>query len=134
MKKRWIIPIAIVLSVAFNIGFVLAGQTAHGTIPWSFVDIGPAVMQDSYYIRSPGLESPFGIIGDVPGGYPLYSGNPLQSGLPDNVTFISNTIEWSFGPPALNMSSVVLAIICTVIPLGLILLLGRRSYGSTKTQ
>jgi hypothetical protein len=134
VKKRWIIPIVIALSLLFNFGFALAGQNSDEIIPWLFVDVGPAVMQDSYYIRSPGLESLYGIIGDVPGGYPLYSGNPLQSGSPANITFISNTIEWSFGPPSLDMSSVFLAIICTVIPLGLILILGRRSYGSTKTQ
>ena len=64
-------------------------------------------MQDSYYIRSPGLESPFGMIGDIPGGYPLYSGNPLQSDIPENLT---DSAEWQFSAPALDMNAVLLAI------------------------
>ena len=88
-------------------------------------------MQDSYYIRSPGLESPFGMIGDIPGGYPLYSGNPLQSDLPENLT---DSADWQFSAPALNMNAILLAISFAVVPVALILILGRRSYGSTKTQ
>ena len=88
-------------------------------------------MQDSYYIRSPGLESPFGMIGDIPGGYPLYSGNPLQSDIPENLT---DSAEWQFSAPALDMNAVLLAISFAVVPIVLILILGRRSYGSTKTQ
>ena len=128
MRKKWIIPIVIVLSLIFNIGFALTFQNANHSSSWPFTDIGPAVMQDSYYIRSPGLESPFGMIGDIPGGYPLYSGNPLQSGSPENLT------DWQFSTPPLDMNAVFLAISFAIVPVVLILILGRRSYGSTKTQ
>jgi len=91
-------------------------------------------MQDSYYIRAPGLESPYGMIGDVPGGYPLYSGNPLQAELPGNLTDSSELPGWQFSSPVPNMNAVLLAITFAVVPIVLILILGRRSYGSTKTQ
>ena len=91
-------------------------------------------MQDSYYIRAPGLESPYGMIGDIPGGYPLYSGNPLQSGSPENLTDSIDSVDWQFTAPALDMNTVLLAISFAIVPVALILILGRRSYGSTKTQ
>ena len=128
LRKKWIIPVAIVFSLIFNIGFALTFQSTNQSSSWPFTDIGPAVMQDSYYIRSPGLESPFGMIGDIPGGYPLYSGNPLQSGSPENLT------DWQFSTPPLDMNAVLLAISFAIVPVVLILILGRRSYGSTKTQ
>ena len=134
MKKKWIIPVVIVLSLIFNIGFALAFQNTNQSSSWIFNDLGPAVMQDSYYIRSPGLESPYGMIGDVPGGYPLYSGNPLQSDSPENLTDSSSTTGWQFSAPTLDMNVVLLAISFAIVPVTLILILGRRSYGSTKTQ
>jgi len=134
LRKKWLIPIAIVLSLIFNIGFALTFQNTNQSSSWLFRDIGPAVMQDSYYIRSPGLESPFGMIGDIPGGYPLYSGNPLQSDSPENLTVSSNLIDWQLSAPALGVSEILLAIAFTVVPIVMILILGRRSYGSTKTQ
>ena len=88
-------------------------------------------MQDSYYFRAPGLESPYGIIGDIPGGYPLYYGNPLQSYLPENLTDSSNPMDLQ---SSFDMNAVLLAISFAVIPVALILILGRRSYGSTKTK
>jgi len=133
LRKKWIIPVVIVFSLIFNIGFALTFQNTNQS-SWVFGDIGPAVMQDSYYIRSPGLESPFGMIGDIPGGYPLYSGNPLQSDSPENLTDLSGSIDWQFSTPALDMNAVLLAISFAVVPVVLILILGRRSYGSTKTQ
>lgn len=134
MKKKWIIPVAIVLSLIFNIGFALAFQNREQSSSWLFSDLGPAVMQDSYYIRSPGLESPYGMIGDIPGGYPLYSGNPLQSDPPENLTNSSNSVGWQFLVPTLDMNAVLLAIFFAIVPVALILVIGRRSYGSTKTQ
>ena len=124
----------IALSFIFNIGFALSIQDNNQTTSWLFVDLGPAVMQDSYYIRSPGLESPYGVIGDIPGGYPLYSGNPLQSGFSENSTDSSEITVWYLSSPVLNMDTVLLAIGFAVVPVALILVLGRRSYGSTKTQ
>ncbi len=91
-------------------------------------------MQDSYYIRAPGLETPYGIIGDIPGGYPLYSGNPLHSDSYENYTIPTETSDWYYGTPIPDMNSVLLAIIFAAVPVALILILGRRSYGSTKTQ
>ena len=131
LRKKWIIPLVIVISLVFNIGFALTFQNTNQSSSWPFTDIGPAVMQDSYYIRSPGLESPFGMIGDIPGGYPLYSGNPLQSDIPENLT---DSVGWQFSASVLDMNAVLLAISFAVVPIALILILGRRSYGSTKTQ
>jgi len=134
LRKKWLIPVAIILSLIFNIGFALAFQNTNQSSSWIFNDLGPAVMQDSYYIRSPGLESPYGMIGDVPGGYPLYSGNPLQSDSPENLTNSSNSADWQSSAPTLDMNTILLAISFTLVPVALIMVLGRRSYGSTKTQ
>lgn len=134
MKKKWLIPIAIVLSLIFNIGFALTFQNTNQSSSWLFSDLGPAVMQDSYYIRAPGLESPYGMIGDIPGGYPLYSGNPLQADAPENPTNSSDLIDWQFSTPPLDINAVLFAISFALVPVALILVLGRRSYGSTKTQ
>lgn len=133
MKKKWIIPIVIVLSLIFNIGIALSAQSINHT-SWLFTDLGPAVMQDSFYVRSPGLESPYGIVGDIPGGYPIYVGNPLQSNSPDNLTSSSNIVDWDYSGSTPEMGTVLLAIVFAIVPITLILILGRRSYGSTKTQ
>ena len=134
MKKKWIIPLAIVASIIFNVGFVFAYQSTQSSVPWIFWDLGPSVVQDSYYIRAPGLESPYGMIGDVPGGYPLYYGNPLQPFSSENLTDFSNPITWHLGTSTYNLTAVILAISFAILPLAIILILGRRSYGSTKTQ
>ncbi|TFH05712.1 MAG: hypothetical protein E4H14_12200 [Candidatus Thorarchaeota archaeon] len=134
MKKKWIIPIVIIFSLVFNIGYALSSQDSNQTTSWLFVDLGPAVMQDSFYFRSPGLETPYGIIGDIPGGYPLYSGNPLQSDSAVNLTDSSDLIDWQLAEPAPDINAVLLAISFALVPVVLILILGRRSYGSTKTQ
>ena len=134
LRKKWIIPIVIAVSLIFNIGFALSFQNTNQSSSWLFSDLGPAVMQDSYYFRAPGLESPYGIIGDTPGGYPLYSGNPLQSYLPENLTDSSNPMDWQFSSSSFDMNAVLLAISFAVVPVALIVILGRRSYGSTKTQ
>lgn len=133
MKKKWIIPIVIIFSFAFNLGYALTYQN-NDQSSWLFIELGPAVMQDSYYFRSPGLESLYGIIGDIPGGYPLYSGNPLQSDTLGNYTTPSILSDWHHGAAILDMSAVLLAIVFAVVPVALILILGRKSYGSTKTQ
>ena len=134
MKKKWIIPVVIILSIVFNFGFALVHQNTDNTFSWFFRDLGPSVMQDSYYIRAPGLESPYGIIGDVPGGYPLYSGNPLQPYSLQNLTDAPNPLDWNLTAPAFDLNTLILAISFAILPLAIILILGRRSYGSTKTQ
>jgi hypothetical protein len=102
---------------------------------WLFPELGPAVMQDSYFGRSPGLESPFGIIGDLPGGYSLYSGNPLQT-IPDwdfSEWFVGQ-VGFALGASGVDLEPIIMAVLFGLVPLALVLLLGRKSYGSTKTQ
>jgi len=134
LKKKWIVPLAIGISLIFNFGFVFANQSTGNLGSWLFWDLGPAIMQDSYYIRAPGLESPYGIIGDVPGGYPLYSGNPLEPYFSENLTGNSNPVNWNLTPASYSLNAMMLAISFAILPLAVILILGRRSYGSTKTQ
>ncbi len=135
MRRRNLIPIVILLSVVFNIGFALFVTQGDAGIDWPFFDLGPAVIQDSYYARAPGLESPFGIIGDVPGGYSLYTGNPLQIVQSENLTgFLGVPNDWFVNYPNYDVSTLVAAFLFAVVPLVVIVILGRRSYGSTKTQ
>lgn len=134
MKKRGIILLAILISLVFNFGFAFVSQNTEHSNSWLFWDLGPAIIQDSYFIRAPGLESPYGIIGDVPGGYPIYSGNPLQPYLQVNLTGTSNPVNWNLATPTFNPIVLILAISFALLPLAVILILGRRSYGSTKTQ
>jgi hypothetical protein len=123
----------IILSVVFNFGFAIF--VTQSSVDWPFVDLGPAVIQDSFYMRAPGLETPFGIIGDVPGGYSLYTGNPLQTGTAENMTELLGISEdLLIGSPELRADVLVLAVIFAVVPFLIIFILGRRSYGSTKTQ
>jgi hypothetical protein len=106
-----------------------------GRVSWPFFDLGPAVIQDSFYMRAPGLESPYGIIGDIPGGYSLYTGNPLQTGPAENLTgFLDFQENWMVSYANYSISTIVVAILFAAIPLFAIVILGRRSYGSTKTQ
>jgi len=134
LQKRRIFPIVICLSVIFNIVFVLGLQSADTHIQWPFADLGPAIIQDSYYIRAPGLESPYGVIGDIPGGYSLYLGNPLQIGDEVNVSLSRDHITWSYGRIPLSIDILILALAFVGIPVGMILIGGRRSYGSSKTR
>jgi hypothetical protein len=122
LRKRTLIPVAILLSVIFNIGFVLVNQ-GNEILHWPFFELGPAVLQDSFFSRAPGLESVFGLIGDIPGGYSLYSGNPLQTG------------DWGdLTGSTLNPQILIMGILFALIPILIVIILGRRSYGSTKTQ
>jgi hypothetical protein len=135
MRRRNLIPIVILLSVVFNIGFAIISMQDDERLNWPFFDLGPAVIQDSFYMRAPGLESPFGMIGDIPGGYSLYSGNPLQTGSLENWTgFLGSPEDWSVNIPNYDASTIVVALLFTVVPIFVIIILGRRSYGSTKTQ
>ena len=135
MRRRNLIPIAILLSVAFNIGFAIISMQDDGGFNWPFFDLGPAVMQDSFYMRAPGLESPFGMIGDVPGGYSLYTGNPLQTGSSESwIGFLDSPEDWGVNIPNYDASTLVVALLFAIVPILVIIILGRRSYGSTKTQ
>ena len=135
MRKRSLIPIVILASVAFNIGFVILVNQGDGGFRWPFVDLGPAVIQDSFFVRAPGLESPYGMIGDVPGGYSLYTGNPLQTEPSENLTGVLGVQdEWEITFQQQDGSTLLVAVIFAVVPLLGIIILGRRSYGSAKTQ
>ena len=134
MRKKLLLLTIIVLSCIFNIGFAIFIESASQPVRWFTPELGPAIMQDSYYVRAPGLESPFGIIGDIPGGYSLYSGNPLQSGQLNNSTEVYATLNWFTAQAGIELSMLLLSLLIGVIPLLVILLVGRRSYGSTKTQ
>ncbi len=135
MRRRNLIPIIILLSVVFNIGFTLCVTQGDEGIDWPFFELGPAVIQDSFYIRAPGLESPYGTIGDVPGGYSLYAGNPLQTGTSENMTgFLGIQDDWIVNYRNYDVNTLIAALLFAVVPLVVIIILGRRSYGSTKTQ
>jgi len=135
MRKRNMIPIVILLSVVFNFGFAFFIIQGNVGINWPFFDLGPAVIQDSFYARAPGLESPYGMIGDVPGGYSLYTGNPLQTGSSENLTmFLGVQEDWIVIYSNYDASTIVAALLFAVVPLLAIVILGRRSYGSTKTR
>ncbi len=120
--KRFLLVLLVGISF-FNSIFIAFQVTQEVSDPlWIFPDLGPAVIQDSPFGRSPVLESPIGIIGDQPGGYPLYSGNPLQS---RNFTLTLQDMD----------EPVFLVILMLgVIPSLVVLIIGRRSYGSSKTQ
>jgi hypothetical protein len=134
MRKRGMIPIIILLSLVLNIGYAITVQDSNRATQWPFFELGPSVIQDSFYVRAPGVESPFGIIGDVPGGYSLYTGNPLQSGKDNSLANFTTPQLWVYGQPIIEMSVILLGVFFALIPVTLILFLGRRSYGSTKTQ
>ena len=135
MRKGSLLIIIILLTSAFNIGFILMSSSAdENQSVWPFYDLGPAIIQDSYYVRAPSLESPFGLIGDIPGGYSLYSGNPLQ-------TYSFNMSEWIINQDAMGLSETAfgpeqlfLALGFAIIPIIFVILLGRKSYGATKTR
>ena len=133
MRKKIAIPIIIVMSIIFNIGYAIASQDSNKTIEWPFSELGPAIMQDSYYVRAPGVESPFGIIGDVPGGYSIYSGSPLQSGPVDRYNDSLSVFNPTYRLASMDLGVIILGVLFAVVPVTLILILGRKSYGSTKT-
>ena len=135
LNKRILILVVFLVSFLFNVLFIsftqMQGDSDSG---WIFPELGPAVIQDSYHNRAPGLESPFGMIGDIPGGYSLYSGNPLQTGVYENLT------NWVNGPnqimiqaPQPELAPLFFSIALTIIPIFLIIVLGRKSYGASKT-
>lgn len=92
-------------------------------------------MQDSYSNRAPALESPFGMIGDIPGGYPLYVGCPLQSNPPETLSpWIPSCDFGAWNLLTENIEMLLTALLISLIPLLVILVLGRKSFGSAKTQ
>jgi len=136
MTRRQILAILLFTSTAFNVLFVIViGVGDDIQTGWPFVDLGPAVIQDSYHERAPALESPFGVIGDVPGGYILYSGNPLQSGTSHDLSdWLAGEAPFSIEGGLIQFDYLILAALFAVVPLMVIIVVGRRSFGSAKTQ
>ena len=136
MTRRQLLVLLILASTAFNVlCIIVAGTESQSQSEWPFVDLGPAVIQDSYSNRAPALESPFGMIGDVPGGYSLYSGNPLQTGGHDDLSdWIAGEAPFSTEDGAIQLDYLILAILFAIVPLIVISIAGRRSFGSAKTQ
>ena len=123
MRKKHLLLLVMVVSLLFNVIFVLIDSSTGSTdTSWMFVDLGPAGVQDSYFGRAPALESPIGLIGDIPGLFSMYRGNPLQNG------------DWNVPKSGAGLEILQLAVLFGIIPLVLVLILGRRSYGYTKTQ
>ncbi|MDF1538281.1 MAG: hypothetical protein P1Q69_05215 [Candidatus Thorarchaeota archaeon] len=123
MRKIHLLLLVLLLSLTFNVGFIIYHVSeVSDNASWMFPELGPAVIQDSYYGRAPGLESPIGLIGDIPGLYSMYRGNPLQAG------------AWNIPGVSPNGEIVAMAIAFALIPIIIVVALGRRSYGSSKTQ
>jgi hypothetical protein len=101
---------------------------------WIFPELGPAVIQDSYHNRAPALESPFGLIGDIPGGYSLYFGNPLQTGVHENLTnWVNGPNQWAISTPPPDLTPLFFGLAIALVPIIVIMFLGRKSYGASKT-
>lgn len=123
MNGRKLIIIGIIVSVTFNLLFALGEHSIESADSyWLFPDLGPAIIQDSAFGRAPALESPIGIIGDLPGFYSMYDGSPLQYVNDTGVARIS------------ELEPLLLALVFCATPFIILLILGRRSYGSSKTQ
>jgi hypothetical protein len=136
MTRRQLLVLLILASTTFNVLFVIVAGIKNDTqTGWVFADLGPAVIQDSYHDRAPALESPFGMIGDVPGGYSLYSGNPLQNEDSYNLSdWIAGEAPFSLEDSTILFDYFILAALFAFVPLIVIIMAGRRSFGSAKTQ
>jgi hypothetical protein len=135
LNKRILILVVFLASCLFNILFLTMTQIqADSDSGWIFPELGPAVIQDSYHNRAPGLESPFGMIGDIPGGYSLYSGNPLQTGVHENLTnWVNGPNQIMIQPLQPEIAPLFFSIALALIPIILVIVLGRKSYGASKT-
>lgn len=122
MNAKKTLLLVLVLSVLFNGVFGVLQMNAQRTA-WMFPELGPAVVQDSSYARAPGLELPGSLFGDLPGAYPIYNGNPLQTG------------NWTSARiPEISVLAIIIAAAFGIVPLVTVLVLGRRSYGASKTH
>ncbi|MHA1484271.1 MAG: hypothetical protein ACTSPR_03010 [Candidatus Thorarchaeota archaeon] len=135
MHKRQLIPIVIIGLLLFIMWSTQSQTDAGHMTGWPFSDLGPAILQDSYLGRAPALESPFGMIGDIPGGYSLYTGSPVQAGSQDSLDeWIGSPGPWIMSNPSPKLEFLVIAAAFALVPLCLLAIIGRKSYGSTKTQ
>ncbi|TXT56462.1 MAG: hypothetical protein BAJATHORv1_20051 [Candidatus Thorarchaeota archaeon] len=133
MDKRRIILVILIGSIFFNIASIWALSGKGDFDGWIFPDIGPAIMQDSYHNRAPALETPFGMVGDIPGGYSLYTGgllvNNVNQGFNNTIQLVTPSVRPS---PEIDTIMIICAVLITTIPFLTIAFLGRRSYGSAK--
>ena len=134
--KRRLLLVVLLLSLSFNIISVMVIQmNAQASSRWPFPEVGPGIMQDSYHDQAPVLESPFGMIGDIPGGYSLYTGSPLQAYSDQNVsTWIETHMPWAIPAITPNIHVVLFAALFAILPLVIVAAVGRRSYGTAKTR
>lgn len=120
--------------MTFNVGMILITLGSRERGAWWAPEVGPAVLQDTYTGRSPGLETSYGLIGDVPGGYSLYHGSPLIRFQEDTYQpALDSNIEIDEPPVALT-DPIILALLLTLTPVGIVLLFGGRSYGVAKAH
>ncbi len=136
MTRRQVLVLLMLASTSFNVLFIVVfGAGSETSSGWPFVDIGPAVTQDSYHDRAPALESPFGMIGDIPGGYSLYSGNPLQNEIPGDLRgWFSGDAPFVIERQDVQLDYLLLAAVISIVPLLIVVIAGRRSFGSAETQ
>ncbi|MFO7835171.1 MAG: hypothetical protein R6V83_00830 [Candidatus Thorarchaeota archaeon] len=135
-RKKAVVAFIIVL-VSFSIAFALfhSLQAIRGA-PWPFPELGPSIVQDSYSFRAPMLETIHGILGDIPGGYSLYRGNPIVSPVihenPVSLDIPLSPIP--VGRQLANLRIIMLFIAFSLIPPAIIILIGRSSYGRKKAR
>ncbi len=134
MKGRGILLSLLLLSIVVDLTVLVFVGHIGQTVSWPLGDLGPAVMQDSYSVRSPALELPSGMLGDIPGGYPVYTGVPLY-------TPVLPCPGWpsaSLGLPGLarpvDHTALLAAVLIAIVPVVVLVVLGRHSYGYSKTR
>lgn len=137
MKQKKAVVASVVVLVSFGIASTfLFSRTNLGIGIWPFPELGPSIVQDSYSFRSPILETVHGVLGDIPGGYSLYRGNPIVSPImhenPISVDIPFQT--YPVGPQLSNLEVITLLIVSSLIPPAIIILIGRSSYGRKKAR
>lgn len=133
--KKGILLVAAFVSTTLVVGMTLAAissQQVGGA--WLFPDLGPAVIQDTQYGRAPILESPFSPFGDIPGGYSPYWGNLLVDELLIESWECIELQGLEPRAPTPDTSTMLLGLLITILPLTVVSLAGRRSYGASKTR
>lgn len=133
VNRKTVVFIATLGLMSFNMVMIFISlQTSHSPGWWA-PELGPSIMQDSYFDRSPGIGTPFGVIGDVPGGYSMYHGNPYNSYFEVHDEEFAISMSVNFGNIQAGISAFVLiALLFVAIPWLLFWILGGRSYGASK--
>jgi hypothetical protein len=135
MRKGAFLVVTTALTVLVVSMTLVAMSSRQGPTDWLFPELGPAVIQDTQYGRAPILDSPFSPFGDVPGGYSPYWGNPLVDELAiDDWENIELQEELNLQGPEPDISILLQGLLITVVPLTVVFVAGRRSYGTSKTR